>query len=136
VSGSKRGRAARRRIARQRQQQAKAAQPAGSDGHEKRGGWHGLRIPAGVRRLRSRTVVLGAVAALVAGGGIYAAVQPVHCVDGNDSVVADDNCDSGTGGGSGGFHWYYGGRMQSGRMTGGGVERGGFGRIFSGFHGG
>jgi hypothetical protein len=77
-------------------------------------------------------VVLGAVAALVAGGGIYTAVQPVHCVDANDTVVADDNCDSGTSG----FHRYYGGRMQSGKMTGGGVERGGFGRIFSGFHGG
>ncbi len=137
MTSSKRGRVARRRIARQRQQAKAASEAAGSDEREEPGGgWRRLRIPDGVRRLRSRTVVLGAVAALVAGGGFYGAyeaLQPAHCVDANNTVVPDDLCDDT---GTGGFHWYYGGRLRSGKMTGGSVERGGFGRVFDGFHGG
>jgi hypothetical protein len=53
-------------------------------------------------------------------------------VDSDGTVVADANCDSP----NSGFHWYYGGRLRSGKMTGGSFERGGFGRIFGGFHGG
>jgi hypothetical protein len=102
--------------------------------HAEQGRLRYVRIPGTQRRLRSRTVVLGAVAALVAGGIVYDVSEPRHCVDANDRVVADTNC-SGTGTG-GGAHWYYGGRLRSGQMTGGGYERGGFGRVFGGFHGG
>lgn len=84
-------------------------------------------------------MTLGAVGVILAGGLLtYAATEDRRCVDGSNQVVSDSHCKGGTGGsgGTGVYRWYYGGGSSGGRATGGSFERGGFGRAFSGFHGG
>jgi hypothetical protein len=91
------------------------------------------------RRMRSKTVAVGALGALVVGGGVALAFsQDRHCVDAQQRVVAESYCNRTRGGGTGGagYRWYYGGRVGSGKASGGSFERGGFGRFFGGFHGG
>jgi hypothetical protein len=86
-----------------------------------------------VRRLRSKTVAVGAAGAIfVVGGAALVRSEDRHCVDGRQQVVAEDNCNRG----HAGYRCYYGGRVGGGKITGGSFERGGFGRFLGGFHGG
>lgn len=91
------------------------------------------RITVGERRLRSKTVLVGALGALFVGGGVALAMsEDRHCVNSLQQVVDDGYCHRG----ATGVRWYYGGRVSGGKVSGGSFERGGFGRIFGGFHGG
>jgi hypothetical protein len=77
------------------------------------------------RRLRSRYVILGSVGTLFAGLCVYGVVRDRDrtCVDANNYVVSDRECERGTHG----ARWYYGGKNLGGRMSGGSFERAGFG---------
>src|SRR5262245_30730650 len=87
----------------------------------------------GERRLRSKTVVVGALGALFVGGGVALAMsEDRHCVNTQQQVVDDGYCHRG----GVGYRWYYGGRVGGGKVSGGSYERGGFGRFFGGYHGG
>ena len=85
------------------------------------------------RRLRSSYVILGSVGTLFAGLCIYGVVRDRDddrtCVDANNQVVSDRECEDSSGRG----RWYYGGGVGSGgKVTGGSFERGGFGGHGSG----
>ena len=82
------------------------------------------------RRLRSSYVILGSVGTLFAGLCLYGVVRDRDrtCVDSNNYVVSERECERG----SGGARWYYGGSSSGGKMTGGSFERGGFGGHGSG----
>src|SRR5438874_2110677 len=85
---------------------------------------------------KSRRVVLSflgsmamAIAPIAAACAGHASSQVLHCVDSNNIVVQEGNCDETTprAGGSGGpglYHWYYGGHgyvPTGSRITGGGT---------------
>lgn len=82
------------------------------------------------RRLRSSYVILGGVGTLFAGLCLYGVVRDRDrsCVDANNYVVSNRDCERGIGG----ARWYYGGLNSGGKMTGGSFERGGFGGHSSG----
>ena len=84
-----------------------------------------VQEPPRKRRLRSSYVILGSVGTLFAGLCLYGVVRDRDrtCVDANNVVVSDRECERG----SGGARWYYGGRSSGGKMTGGSFERAGFG---------
>lgn len=81
--------------------------------------------PPRKRRLRSSYVILGSVGTLFAGLCLYGVTRDRDrtCVDSNNYVVSDRDCEDGSGRG----RWYYGGVYGGGKMTGGSFERGGFG---------
>ena len=82
------------------------------------------------RRLRSSYVILGSVGTLFASLCLYGVVRDRDrtCVDANNYVVSDRDCERGTGG----ARWYYGGTRSGGKVTGGSFERAGFGGHGSG----
>lgn len=84
-----------------------------------------LPQPPRKRRLRSTYVILGSVGTLFAGLCLYGVVRDRDrtCVDVNNQVVSDRECENGSGAG----RWYYGGVKSGGKVTGGSFERGGFG---------
>ena len=70
------------------------------------------------RRRRSREVTLWAVpllaAAFVACGGDD---DNAYCVDQNDQIVENENCDDDAYNGGHSYFWYYGGSHGSGRLV-------------------
>src|SRR5688572_12596918 len=88
--------------------------------------------PPRKRRLRSTYVILGSVGTLFAGLCLYGVVRDRDddrtCVDANNQVVSDRDCEDGSGRG----RWYYGGVSSGGKMNGGSYERAGFGGHGSG----
>lgn len=80
------------------------------------------------RRMRSKSVAMGSVVALAVLFGACGEEEQVYCVDENDEVVDNDQCDENRSGG-GAFFWYFGGRALAGgavspgtRLTGGGSD--------------
>jgi len=99
-----------------------AERPARSDGAATNDS-----APPRKRRLRSSYVILGSVGTLFVGLCVYGVFRDRDrdrtCVDANNYVVADRECERV----SSGARWYYGGSNHGGRMSGGSFERGGFG---------
>jgi hypothetical protein len=86
-----------------------------------------IAAPSRKRRLRSKYVIIGSVGTLFAGLCVYGVIRDRDrdrtCVDADNYVVIDQECERGTSG----ARWYYGGTNNGGRMSGGSFERGGFG---------
>lgn len=89
-------------------------------------------VQPGHRRLRSRKVIIGGVAAAVitiCTCGFFSSREDRRCVDtATSSVIDESSCRSG----HTGARWYYGGSNSGGKMVGGSYERGGFGGFFGG----